>query len=467
MQRMRPESRAEVAGRSLRYAWYVAALLTLTQIVSYLDRFLPSLLLEPIKRDLHLTDFQIGLLLGPAFVVCYVALGIPIGWLADRANRRAILATGIVIWCTMTAAASGAGSFLSLFATRLGVGLGEAAVAPVSISLLGDYFVRERQARAISLFMAGTFLGAGISYLFFGPLVHYLQSLPPVSIPPLGKLESWRLCFLLVGAPGLLLAALMMATVHEPERRERGPLESGASAGSNPNFREGLAFILRRWRAFGTLFLASSCNLTMGALALWNVGLFKRAWGWNVAEVGLAVGLILLTAGPAGTLLGVAITQRNMAAGRPDATLRALFVGLLIGVPAYTVFPLIPSAAFALVTLFCAHVGQAMATAAGPATLVTLAPGQMRAQATAIYYLVINVIAQLLGPPLVGLMSDAIGSPAGLRYAVSIEAALIGVPSLALVWAGFGAYRRSVTELRARLEALPWVPAAATPEGNA
>src|SRR4029077_4781047 len=108
----------------------------------------------------------------------------------------------------------------------------------------------------------------------------------------------------------------------------------------------------------------------------------------------------LFTAGPAGTLLGVFLTNRHLAAGRREATLRALFLGLLIGVPAYTVFPLMPRAELGLVALFCAHVGQAMATAAGPATLLLISPGQMRAQATAIYYLVISLVAQLLGPPL-------------------------------------------------------------------
>ena len=127
---------------SNRYAWYVAGLLTLTQIVSYLDRFLPSLLVRPIKQDLHLSDFQIGLLLGPAFVVFYVLLAVPLGWLADRVNRRAILAAGVAIWCSMTAAAAAVSGFLPLFATRLGVGFGEAAVAPTSISLIGDYFGR-------------------------------------------------------------------------------------------------------------------------------------------------------------------------------------------------------------------------------------------------------------------------------------------------------------------------------------
>jgi len=438
--------------RSLRYAWYVAGLLTLTQIVSYLDRFLPSLLLQPIKQDLHLSDFQIGLILGPAFIVFYILLGVPVGWLADRANRRAILATGIAIWCTMTAAAAAATSFLPLFITRLGVGFGEATVAPVSVSMLSDYFGRERQARAMSLFMSGAFLGAGTTFLFFGPLVHHIQSLPAAKIPLLGEVQSWRLCFLMIGAPGLLLSALML-TVREPQRRERLATGLTGGAGVDPTFAAGLAYIVQRWRAFGTLFIASACNVTMGVLALWNVALFKRTWNWNVSEVGVAVGLILFTAGPLGTLLGAFLTNRDLASGRRDATLRALFLGLLIGVPAYTLFPLMPSARIALLALFCAHVGQAMATAAGPATLMMLAPGEIRAQSTGIYYLVISLFAQLIGPPLVGLITDAFGKPEALRYAVSIEAAMIGIPAILLVRLGFGAYRRCVVELDQKLAA--------------
>ena len=449
-----------MSARSARYAWYVAALLTVTQIVSYLDRFLPSLLVQPIKHDLRLSDFQIGLVLGPAFVVFYIGLGIPVGWLADRVNRRGILAAGVAIWCAMTAAGAAAMSFVPLFLARLGVGIGEATVAPTSISLISDYFGRQRQARAVSLFMSGTFLGAGASFLFFGPLVQYIESLGTVSVPLLGSFQSWRLCFLAVGIPGLLLA-LLMFTVREPMRQDRVALSPGgggaaASADANPTFREGVAYVARRWRAFGTLFIASSCNVTMGALGLWNVALFQRTWGWNVAEVGVAVGLILFTAGPIGVLLGVMLTNRDLAAGRRDATLRALFLGLVIGVPTYAVFPLMPRVALGLVALFVAQIGQAMATAAGPATLVMMSPGQIRAQSTAIYYMVISIIAQLIGPPLVGLITDLFGNPAALRYAIAIEAIAIGVPSILLTRLGFAAYRRSVAELDGKFDAAPW-----------
>jgi MFS family permease len=428
------------AGHSAVYAWYVAALLTLTQIVSYTDRFLPSLLVQPMKAELHLSDFQMGLLLGPAFVLFYITLGLPIGWLADRFSRRAILAAGITIWCAMTALGAAAGSFLPLFATRLGVGLGEATVTPSAISLIGDYFPRERRARALSLLMSGTFLGAGSAFLVFGPLVHDIQAWPPVAVPLLGAIQSWRLCFFVIGIPGLALALLML-TVREPTRRDRG------AEGGKPSLAEAFGFVWRRRAAFGTLFIASGCNLTLGALAFWNVALFKRNWDWNVADTGRTIGIMLFTAGPIGTLIGIGLTNRWIAAGRRDATLRVLLLGLAIGVPAYAIFPLAPAANFGVAALFCAHIGQAMATAAGPATLMMLVPGRIRAQSTAIYYLVIGVIGQMVGPPLVGGLSDLLGDPSALRYAIALEVVVIGIPSIVLVLLGFAACRGAIPAL--------------------
>jgi MFS family permease len=292
--------------------------------------------------------------------------------------------------------------------------------------------------------MSGTFLGAGGAFLFFGPLVHAIQAWPPVTLPLLGAVKSWRLCFFVIGVPGLLLALLML-TVREPARdRDRAPAD-------RPNLAEAFGYIWRRWPAFGALFVASACNLTLGALAFWNVTLFKRNWDWNVAEVGRAVGTVLLTAGPIGTLLGVWLTNRWIAAGRRDATLRVLFLGLAIGAPVYAIFPLTPTASAGIAALFCAHIGQAMATAAGPATLMMLAPGRIRAQATAIYYLVIGVIGQMVGPPLVGGISDLLGDPSALRYAISLEVILVGAPSIILVLLGFAACRRAVVELDSRV----------------
>ena len=139
--------------QSIRYAWYVAALMTLVQVVAYLDRFLPSLLAPVLKQELRLTDLQIGLLLGPAFSLFYVTLGLPIGWLADRFSRRAIIAAGVATWCVMTALGAWAMTFPVLFLARLGLGVGEATVAP------GRYFPDQR------LFLA--FAAAGAAWAFY------------------------------------------------------------------------------------------------------------------------------------------------------------------------------------------------------------------------------------------------------------------------------------------------------------
>lgn len=426
---------SSAADQRARGGWYMVGLLTLVQIVSYTDRFLPSLLISSIKTDLHLSDFQLGLLLGPAFAIFYVAVGLPFGWAADRFSRRGVLAFGIATWSAMTSAACLATSFAPLFAARLGVGFGEAAVAPCAISLIGDRFDRTRRPRAISLYMAGSFIGAGSAFLFGGPLVHWIERSPPL----FPGMHPWQSAFLIVGAPGFVLAMLML-TFAEPVRTELTRTTSASLAGA-------LRFIGAHWRAFGTLFIGSACVVTLGSLTQWNVALFQRSWGWNVAEVGIATGLIFFTAGPLGTIVGVWLTHRWIARGHKDATLRALIAGLLIGAPGFILFPLAPTATLGLCGMFVAFAGQAMATAAGPVSLTYLAPGQIRSQATAIYYLIISLAGQLLGPPPVGWMVDRFGQPAALRYAVSIEAAAVSVPALILLGLGLHAFRRRAEDL--------------------
>jgi MFS family permease len=433
-------------GASRRYAWYVVLLLTLTQVVSYIDRFLPSLLIAPIKADLDLNDFQVGLMLGPAFGLFYVFIGVPIGWLADRYSRRAILATGISIWCAMTAAAGLARSYLPLLAARLGVGLGEATVAPCSVSLISDYFDRDRRPRAISLFMAGTFLGAGCAFLFGGPVVHWIGQLTPWVLPGFGEMRSWQMAFMCIGVPGFLLAGLVF-TIVEPRRTDQVQRELQADQVGRASFRATLAYMRRRWRAFGTLFLASASTVTMGSLVFWNVALFDRTWDWNVREVGIATGSLFLIGGPIGTLLGLRLTNMWIAKGHRDATLRALWVGLSLAVPGFALYPVMPSAPLAIAALLVAFIGQAAAAAAGPVSLTLIAPGQVRSQAIAIYYLIIGVFGQLLGPPPVGLMTDLFGDPAMLRYAMTIEAIAVGSVALLLVRAGMTHYRAAAEEL--------------------
>jgi MFS family permease len=421
------------------HAWTVVLLLTAIQVVSYLDRFLPSLLLQPIKLSLGLTDFQVGLLLGPAFAVFYVFVGVPLGWLADHYSRRGILAFGITIWCTMTAAAAAAFSFIPLFICRLGVGLGEATVGPCAVSIISDLFEQRKRARALSIFMAGSFIGAGSAFLFGGPLVHFLASMPPL----FPGMLPWQTAFLVIGPIGYLLALSMMF-IREPKRREIMPDASGRVDGS---LLGALHYMRTRWRGFGALFVGSGCVVTLGATTLWNVALFNRVWGWDVSMVGSATGVLYFTGGPLGTVLGIFLTQYFIKQGYPSPTLRVLLIGLMLSVPGFALFPIMPDVGFALAGLFLAFTGQAMATAAGPASLMYLVPGQIRSQATAIYYLVIGVMGQILGPPPVGWMADLFGDPKALRFAISIEVICVGIPAITLVYLGLTAFSRHAAEI--------------------
>ena len=445
-----PHGWGNASDKTKRYAWYVVLLLLLTQIVSYIDRFLPSLLLQWIKTDLQLSDFQVGLLMGPAFGLFYVFVGVPIGWAADRYNRRTILSVGITLWCAMTAAAAFAKSFVPLFAARMGVGLGEAAVAPCAVSLISDYFPRSRRARALSVFMAGTFIGAGSAYLFGGPLVHYIGTLPPLNVPGVGELAAWQMSFLFVGLPGFVLAGLMF-TIREPVRQDQVLSGLDTSAGGKASLLDAVRFIRKRWRAFGTLFIGSAAVVTMGSLTFWNVALFSRTWGWEIREVGVTTGVLFFVGGPIGTVLGIWLTNRWIAAGRKDATLRALWTGIAIALPGFALYPLMPSPELAVFMQLFAFAGQAMAAAAGPATLTLIAPGQIKSQATAVYYLFIGVFGQLIGPPPIGLMTDLFGDPSMLRYSMSIEAAVAGTAALVFVALGMRHYRKCVDEVESSL----------------
>lgn len=196
-----------------------------------------------------------------------------------------------------------------------------------------------------------------------------------------------------------------------------------------------------------TLFIGSAAVVTMGSLTFWNIALFERTWGWAVREVGIATGVLFFVGGPLGTIFGIWLTNRWLAAGRKDATIRALWTGLAIAVPGFALYPMMPSPELAILAQLFAFTGQAMAAAAGPASLTLIAPGQIKSQATAIYYLFIGVFGQLIGPPPVGLMTDLFGDPGKLRYAMTIEAATVGILALVFVGIGISRYRRCVDEV--------------------
>ena len=193
--------------------------LLLAQTFSFLDRMIMGLLVGPIRDTFQISDTQYSLLAGLAFSLFYALMGLPLARIADSRSRRNLIAAGIAVWSLMTAVCGLAKGFWMLFVARMGVGVGEATLAPGAYSMIADYFPKSLLARALSVYMVGVTLGSGFAYMLGGAVVAYVENMPQIVLPVLGAIHGWQLTFFIVGLPGLLVALLMMLTVREPPRR--------------------------------------------------------------------------------------------------------------------------------------------------------------------------------------------------------------------------------------------------------
>ncbi len=429
--------------------WYAVVILTLAYIFSFLDRQILALLVTPIKRDLVLTDFQMSLLLGLAFAILYTFLGIPLGRLADRRSRRAIVATGISIWCLMTVACGLARNYTQLFVARIGVGIGEASLTPAALSLISDYFPREKRAQAISFYTQGVALGAGLAFVVGGWVITQVIDAPPVTLPIVGTLYAWQTVFLVVGLPGLVVAALMF-TVREPERRGKISVEtsSGAVTQDIPLI-DVLKYLGTRWRTYGSHFLGMSVVTILAyAYFSWIPQMFERTWGWTPGKIGFTYGMIMLIFGPIANISGGWLADRLYTKGYKDGHMRTVLIGASVFlVPFSVLVPLMPSATLAAVALIPTIIGGGMVTAAGAGSLMMIAPNQMRGQASGIYFFVINILGLTVGPSAVAAITDFVfADESALRYSISIVSGVAGVIGLIVLRYNLKHFAKSMIE---------------------
>lgn len=270
-------------------SWYVVGLLLAAYTLSYVDRQILTLMVDPISRDLGLTDTQFSLLHGLAFAILYTFLGMPFGWLADRWDRRMIAAAGVAGWSLMTTLCGASRNYWQLFLTRTGVGVGEAALSPAAYSMIADLFPRERLARANSIYSMGIAAGAGLALIFGGYVIQLANTMTHVDLPMVGTLHAWQIVFVLLGLLGLPLTLLLL-NLQEPARR---------GAGSEPvAIRQVAAFVVSRKRMFSCFLLGYSCASALGNGMLgWVPSHFIRVHQWSAAEVGLRYGLCVLLIG--------------------------------------------------------------------------------------------------------------------------------------------------------------------------
>lgn len=432
------------------YAWYVTVILTLAYIVAFLDRQILALLVGPIKSDLNISDTQMSLLLGFAFAIFYTVLGIPIGRLADRRSRRTIIAAGITIWCAMTAMCGFARSYTQLFIARVGVGVGEATLGPSALSLISDYFPPERRARPLGFYAMGVSVGAGIAMLVGGLVIRLVSEAPPLVLPFVGELYAWQTVFLLVGLPGLLIAALMV-TIKEPIRQGKLKDSDGGSTPEIIPVRDAARYLGKRWKAYAGVFLGMSGGTVLGyGLLSWLPELFVRTWQWDIAAVATAQGVVMLVCGPISVNIAGWLADRNFRRGREDAHLRIFSGFSILMLVAAVVLPLMESGEGAIFWLAINILGSAGITAVSTAALMIITPNQLRGQVAAIYYFVISIFGLTIGPTAVAMLTDYVFlDETKLRYSLSIVGGISGLLAVGAPLLFLRTYRSAVAEAEA------------------
>ncbi len=419
-------------------------------LLSFVDRFLMTLLVVPMEHDLGLSDVQLSLVQGAGFAVFYVLFAFPIARLVDRGNRRSIIAAGIAGWSVATALCGVASNFWMLLAARIGVGGGEATLVPGATSLLADLFPPRRRGVALGFFAAGIYIGSAGALIIGGLLLRVFTARPPV-LPLLGAVHPWQAVFLTLGLPGLLLAAAMLAG-REPSRRRDLHMAAHAS----------VADVVAFYRSEPVATLCHHLGFTFIAFAsyagiAWLPTIFIRVHGWSGAQIGTRLGAVVLVAGPVGSLLGGWLADRMQAQGVSAGRFRVgMTAACALMVPG-VLFPLVPQAGLALalagVFILCTSTVWGLSLGA----LQDIVPSQMLGQSAAIYSAVINLIGLGLGPLSVALLARAaFHGQAALADATAVMTPLAGIIAATSFWFGSTAYARA----RARLAVSVTRPAA-------
>lgn len=422
------------AGTESRYAWYVVGVLTLANVSGFLDRQVLSLLVPAIERDLNISDTQMSYLIGLSFSVFYTVLGLPIAWWADRANRRNVMAAGVTLWSLMTMLCGLVATYSRLLFARIGVGVGEATLSAPSVSLIADYFPRERVGIAMSVWSLGTFLGSGLAYFIGGWVVGMVTAAGTVTLPIVGALRPWQLVFVLVGSPGMVVALLML-TVRDPR---------SAPAHPRPTSRIALLpYVRANLRTFVTLAIGFALSAAVNfGIAAWLATFLVRTYGWTPARAGVIQGILTMTVGVGGTLAGGRVADVFVRRGRTDAPLRVGIIGAVGMLVSASAYPLMPTPGLAVAWLVVVNFFAAFPWGPAAASPAAIVPATIRTQGAALYFFVLSLLSGTLGPTAVAFCTDRVfHDPQALRYSLVIVNVVGMLLAIVLLGSGMSAYR--------------------------
>lgn len=441
-------AKAAPTANATNYGWYTVLVLTVALVFSFIDRSIIALLVAPIRADLGISDTQLSLLHGLAFAIFYTLLGIPIASLADRRNRRNIIAVGVAFWSVATAACGLTRNFWQLFLARIGVGVGEAALSPAAYSMIADSFPPEKLGRALSVYTLGAIAGIGFALIIGGAVIGTVMTANDTTLPLMGTVRPWQLVFFIVGLPGLLVA-LWTLTLREPERR-RLPV-AGEGSGLKPL----LPYMRLHWQAYAAHLAGFALlGIVLNSLTAWTPSHLIRTFGQTPGQSGFWLGTLIAIFGTTGIITGGWWSDRAQRLGRPDGPMQAGVISavgsLLFGVGA----PLAGSLELTLALYAPLLFFSTFAYGAAPAAVQMMTPAPMRAVASAIYLFFLNLVGMGFGPLVTAAVTDyvfgndlAVGR--SLALVVGVSATL---SALLLAW-GCRHFRATVGEIEGRVGA--------------
>ena len=396
------------------------------------------------KADLGITDFQFSLLQGAAFALLYSVVGLPLGRLADRGTRKTIIGVGVLLWSFATAGSGLARNFYQLFVMRMLVGAGEAALAPAASSIITDMYPREKLTTAMSIFKAGVVVGSGMALILGGRLYEYFDSLGQLTLIGI-NIAPWQATFIAVGAPGLLLATLIVMT-REPTRKGLLVVE-GQGASIKLPLGSAMTYMFKEHRLlYGSLF--GGCSLlaiVSYGFSSWFTETLIRTFALSRGDAGTLYGMSVILSGLTGVAFAPILVGFFQRRQRIDANMRALMwlcAGLL---PTAALAPQMPDyrAAVALVAGFGFFQAAYIGVAAAAVQMVT--PNQLRGLATALYLFSVNMMGLAIGSSVVAGITDFVfQDESAVRHSLTVVSACLLPIAAVLFWRGLPAFAQAI-----------------------
>ncbi len=425
---------------SPRSAWYVTILLTFAYSFSFIDRQVINLLVDPIKNDLGVSDIEFSYLQGMLFVAPYILMSVPVGRLVDRMRRFGVVAAGIVVWSIATMLSGLAGNYSQLAVARMAVGAGESSVTPAAWSLLADYFPREKLAFPVSIFLMAPYIGGGLALIAGAEVMTYAKSAGTPTLPFLGEIKAWQLTLLIVGVPGLILAALF-TVLQDPPRKDLA-----SASGDQPPMRDVFAYLRQNPRIYLALLGAVPFMVVMlYGLQAWTPSMFTRQFGWSLGEAGRFYGMTAIIAGSLGVVTGPVIGRLLLARGYRDYPLRLCITGAAGACAALVVSSLQSDGTAALICVAVASFFVTLPLALITNALQIVTPNEMRGTVAGFYVVTVNLIGMGVGPTAVAfIMQTVLQDQAAIAPAMAIMGLIVAPIAIFLFARAMHDYRERV-----------------------